>query len=75
MKKSKGFISLIVLICSASILMFISCQNKSEKKFDKLENMNWLLGNWENEMPEGVLTDQSRFLWFQKLDNNTNSYL
>lgn len=57
MKKSIGFIPLIVLICSASILMFISCQNKSEKKFDKLEKMNWLLGNWENEMPEGVLTE------------------
>ncbi len=57
MKKSKGFISLIAFICSVSILMFISCQNKSEKKFDKLEKMNWLLGNWENEMPEGVLTE------------------
>ena len=57
MKKSTGFKSLIVFICSASILMFISCQNKSEKKFDKLEKMNWLLGNWENEMPEGVLTE------------------
>ncbi len=57
MKKSTGFKLLIVLICSASLLMFISCQNKSEKKFDKLEKMNWLLGNWENEMPEGVLTE------------------
>jgi hypothetical protein len=57
MKKSTGFKLLIVFICSASLLMFISCQNKSEKKFDKLEKMNWLLGNWENEMPEGVLTE------------------
>jgi hypothetical protein len=57
MKKSTGFKLLIVFICSVSILMFISCQNKSEKKFDKLEKMNWLIGNWENEMPEGVLTE------------------
>jgi hypothetical protein len=57
MKKSTGFKLLIVFICSASLLMFISCQNKSGKKFDKLEKMNWLLGNWENEMPEGVLTE------------------
>ncbi|MFZ4679312.1 MAG: DUF6265 family protein [Flavobacterium sp.] len=57
MKKSTGTILLIVLICSANILMFISCQNKSEKKFDKLEKMNWLLGNWKNEMAEGVLTE------------------
>jgi hypothetical protein len=57
MKKIIWLISLIVLIYSASLLMFISCQNKSEKKFDKLEKMNWLLGNWENEMPEGVLIE------------------
>jgi len=57
MKKSKRFILLVVLICSVSILMFISCKNKSEKKFDKLEKLNWLIGNWENEMPEGVLTE------------------
>jgi hypothetical protein len=57
MKKSTGFKLLIVFICSVSILMFISCQNKSEKKFDKLEKMNWLIGNWKNEMAEGVLTE------------------
>jgi hypothetical protein len=57
MKKSTGTILLIALICSANMLMFISCQNKSEKKFDKLEKMNWLLGNWKNEMAEGVLTE------------------
>lgn len=57
MKKSIGFILLIVLIYSASLLMLISCQNKSEKKFDMLEKMNWLLGNWKNEMSEGVLTE------------------
>lgn len=57
MKKSRGIISLIVLIWSTALLMLISCQNKSEKKFNTLEKMNWLLGNWENEMPEGVLTE------------------
>jgi hypothetical protein len=65
MKKSTGFKLLIVFICSASLLMFISCQNKSGKKFDKLEKMNWLLGNWENEMPEGVLTET----WTKKNDS------
>lgn len=58
MKKSIGFISLIVTICSAGLIMFISCQNKSENKFDKLEKMNWLLGNWENKMHDGVLTER-----------------
>ena len=35
----------------------ISCQNKSEKKFDKLQKMNWLIGNWEQKLPDGVVTE------------------
>ena len=40
----------------ASILLF-SCNHKSEKSFDKLEKMNWILGQWEYKMPEGILTE------------------
>ena len=39
------------------IAFIVSCQNKSEKKFDKLEKMNWLIGNWEQKLPEGLLTE------------------
>lgn len=35
----------------------IACQNKSEKNFDELEKMSWLVGEWENKMPEGILTE------------------
>lgn len=38
-------------------LFLVSCQNKSEKKNDKLEKMNWLIGKWENKLPEGLLTE------------------
>ena len=48
---------MIVLICSASLLMLISCQNKSEKKFEKLEKLNWLIGNWEQKFPDGMLKE------------------
>jgi hypothetical protein len=44
----------IVLI---GILALVSCQNKSDKQFDQLEKMNWLLGHWENTTPEGYLTE------------------
>ena len=40
-----------------SILLFFSCQNKSEKKFDKLEKLNWLIGNWEQKLPDGILKE------------------
>ncbi|MDN3677203.1 DUF6265 family protein [Flavobacterium paronense] len=40
-----------------SIALLISCQNKSEKKFDKLEKMNWLIGNWEQKLPDGTLKE------------------
>lgn len=51
MKVIKPFL----LLSSLSIL--VSCQNKSEKQFDKLEKMNWLVGQWENKTPEGYLTE------------------
>ncbi|MCA6423647.1 MAG: hypothetical protein IM568_12650 [Flavobacterium sp.] len=65
MKKSIEFISLIVLICSTSLLMLISCQNKSKKNFEKLEKLNWLIGNWENKMDEGLLTET----WIKENDS------
>lgn len=39
------------------IALLVSCQNKSEKKFDKLEKMNWLIGNWEQKLPDGTLKE------------------
>ena len=41
------------------ILLFIvtCCQNKSEKKFDKLEKMNWLVGDWEQKLPDGTIRE------------------
>lgn len=45
------------VVILAVVVVFISCQNKSEKNFDELEKMSWLVGEWENTMPEGVLTE------------------
>ena len=44
------------LIITITILL-LSCQNKAERKFEKLEKMNWLIGQWENKTPEGYLTE------------------
>lgn len=41
----------------AVVVVFIACQNKSEKNFDELEKMSWLVGEWENKMPDGILTE------------------
>ncbi len=40
-----------------SIALLVSCQNKSEKKFEKIEKMNWLVGNWEQKLPDGTLKE------------------
>jgi len=45
------------VICLVSVLLLVSCQKKFYKKFDKIEKMNWLVGHWENKMPEGTLTE------------------
>ena len=58
--KMKTFASLLLitlLICFASSLTLVSCQNQSEKKFDKLEKMEWLVGNWEQKLPDGTLKE------------------
>ena len=45
----------IIIITFA--ILFTSCQNKGEKKFDKLEKMNWLVGQWKSKTSEGLLTE------------------
>lgn len=45
------------IITIGTLLLLASCQNKSEKKFEKLEKMNWLVGQWESKTPEGLLTE------------------
>jgi hypothetical protein len=44
---------IVIVVC----VLFISCQNKSEKNFEQLEKMNWLIGNWENKMDDGILSE------------------
>lgn len=53
------------IIPALFLVLLFSCQNKSEKKFEELEKMNWLLGNWENKLPEGLLTET----WSKKNDS------
>lgn len=53
------------IIPALFLVLLLSCQNKSEKKFDKLQKMNWLIGNWENKLPEGLLTET----WSKKNDS------
>jgi len=44
---------IVIVVC----VLFNSCQNKSEKNFEQLEKMNWLIGNWENKMDDGILSE------------------
>jgi hypothetical protein len=45
------------IICILSLILLVSCQKESHKKFDKLDKMNWLLGYWEQKLPEGTLIE------------------
>ena len=47
----KNIIGIIVMI------LLFSCQKKSNKKFEKLERMNWLVGHWEQKLPDGTLLE------------------
>ena len=50
----------------ALIVLLVSCQNKSENKFEKIEKMNWLIGNWENNTKESVF----REIWKKQSDSS-----
>lgn len=39
------------------IAALLSCQNKLGHKFEKLQKMEWLVGTWEQKLPEGILTE------------------
>lgn len=50
--------SIFTILSTAAIVCLTGCKNNSsEKKFDKLEKMNWLVGNWEQKLPDGTLTE------------------
>lgn len=41
----------------ALILTFVSCQKKESAEKDKIKAADWLIGNWENTSPDGILTE------------------
>lgn len=53
------------IICILVMILLVSCQKKSNKKFEKLEKMNWLLGHWEQKLPDGKLLEN----WLIKNDS------
>ncbi len=44
------------LFCVA-LLTLVSCQNKSEHQFEKLKKMEWLVGSWEQKLPDGTISE------------------
>ena len=50
------------------LLVVVSCQKKDSAEKDKIKIADWLIGNWENTSPDGVLTEN-----WQKLNDSTFS--
>ena len=48
------------------LLAVVSCQKKESVEKDKIKIADWLIGNWENTSPDGVLTEN-----WQKLNDST----
>ncbi|WP_163397702.1 DUF6265 family protein [Flavobacterium fluviatile] len=47
------------------VIAVVSCQKK-ETVEDKIKKADWLIGNWENTSPDGVLTEN-----WQKVNDST----
>jgi hypothetical protein len=65
MKFTNRIVVFLVLICSSVLLVLVSCQNKSENKYEQLGKMDWLTATWENKMPEGTLKE----IWVKENDS------
>ena len=52
-------------MCITSSLTLLSCKSKSNDKFEKLEKMAWLVGTWEQKLPDGILIEN----WIKKNDS------
>ena len=48
------------------LLAVVSCQKKESVEKDKIKAADWLIGNWENKNPDGILTEN-----WQKLNDST----
>lgn len=45
------------IVCAFTVVLFISCADNSNKKFEKLNELSWLDGNWGNKLGEGNLVE------------------
>ena len=39
------------------LILFVSCLKKSKINFNKLQKMSWLVGHWEQKLPDGLLIE------------------
>ena len=57
--------SKIISLSTIVLVLLVSCQKNSENKFDKLEEMEWLVGEWEQKLPEGIVME----IWKKENDS------
>lgn len=50
------------------LAVVVSCQKKESVEKDKIKIADWLIGNWENKSPDGLLTEN-----WQKVNDSTFS--
>jgi hypothetical protein len=54
------------ILAAITIICLASCRNNSsENKFAKLDKMDWLVGNWEQKLPDGII----REIWTKENDS------
>ena len=49
----------ISFIIFTLLLVIVSCKktNKESKKFEAIDQLNWLIGEWENKLDEGTVSE------------------
>ncbi|MGC4039257.1 MAG: DUF6265 family protein [Flavobacterium sp.] len=52
-------------LLALALCLLVSCQDKPGHKFEKIKKMEWLVGNWEQKLPEGVISEN----WIKENDS------
>ena len=53
------------LLSAFAVICLVSCQDKSANKFEKLQKLDWLVGTWEQKLPDGIVTE----IWTRENDS------
>ncbi|MCF6132021.1 DUF6265 family protein [Flavobacterium wongokense] len=55
----------LILLSALALCCLASCEKKTGNKFEKLKKMEWVIGSWEQKLPDGIVSE----IWTKENDS------